>query len=126
MNTNTTEINKSPIDLVLLLAALAILIAGVYGYYYYDAESGLLRGLGMLVVVAVATGLVYLTEKGKALWTYFGAAKTEVRKVVWPTRAETVQTTIIVLIMVVLVGIALWLVDMFLGWGFTFSTGQGG
>ena len=52
-------------------------------------------------------------------------SKAEVRKVVWPTRQETVQTTLLVIAMVVLVGIMLWLMDMFLRWAVMILTGQG-
>jgi preprotein translocase subunit SecE len=52
------------------------------------------------------------TTAGRKLWTFAADSRTEVRKVVWPSRQETVQTTFIVLVMVLIMGIILWLVDM--------------
>ena len=57
---------------------------------------------------------------------FISGANTEVRRVVWPTRAETLQTTLAVLVVVLLVGIFLWLLDMLLLWAVQLLTGQGG
>jgi len=56
------------------------------------------------------------TAKGRLLAAFFGNARTEVRKMVWPTRVETTQTTLIVIAVVIMVGIFLWLLDMLLAW----------
>jgi preprotein translocase subunit SecE len=63
---------------------------------------------------------------GRTTWAFIGNTRTEVRKVVWPTRAETVQTTLAVLFVVVLMGVVLWLMDMVLLWAIRLLTGQGG
>jgi preprotein translocase subunit SecE len=60
------------------------------------------------------------------LWQFAGDARTEVRKVVWPTRQETMQTTLVVIVMVLILGIILWLFDMMLMGILRFLTGQGG
>ena len=54
---------------------------------------------------------------GKILWSYFQNSRTELRKVVWPTRVETMQTTLIVSIVVIVAGVFLWFLDLFFGWG---------
>ena len=59
----------------------------------------------------------FFRNKGRRSLAFFKDARIEVRKVVWPTRQEAMQTTVAVLFMVVLVAIMLWLFDMFLGWG---------
>ncbi len=112
-----TEHSTSGIDTVKLTTALMGLIAGVVGFYYFEDESQLLRVIGMLAVVAVAFFIVTTTNIGQRSLGFVRDARVEVRKVVWPTRQETTQTTIAVLIMVVLVAIMLWLFDMVLGWG---------
>ena len=66
------------------------------------------------------------TEIGKNVWLFVLESKQEVRKVVWPTREETVRTTLLVFAMVTVVGLILWFLDMFLFWGVRFLTGQGG
>jgi len=66
------------------------------------------------------------TALGRSTWSFIGATRTEVRKVVWPTRAETMQTTMAVLFVVVVMGILLWLLDMVLLRAIRLLTGQGG
>jgi preprotein translocase subunit SecE len=56
------------------------------------------------------------SQSGKAAWAFVRDARTEVRKVVWPTRKETAQTTLFVIVAVIFMGVCLWLLDMFLGW----------
>ena len=99
------------------MTAVLVLLAGVVGFYYFEDESQLLRVLGMLAVAAVAFFIAATSEPGKRSLGFVKEARVEVRKVVWPTRQETIQTTIAVLFMVILVAIMLWLFDMLLGWG---------
>jgi preprotein translocase subunit SecE len=112
-----TEQSTSAIDTFNLMTAVLVLLAGVVGFYYFEEESQLLRVLGMLAVAVIAFLIAATSDVGRRSIGFFKDARVEVRKVVWPTRQETVQTTIAVLFMVVLVAIMLWLFDMFLGWG---------
>jgi preprotein translocase subunit SecE len=112
-----TEQSSSAIDTFKLMTAVLVLIAGVVGFYYFEEESQLLRVLGMLAVAVVAFLIAATSEPGRRGLVFVKDARVEVRKVVWPTRQETLQTTIAVLFMVILVAIMLWLFDMFLGWG---------
>ncbi len=108
---------KSSLDTAKLLLAAVILAAGIFGFYYYAEASPLYRVLGLLAVVAVAGGVVMTTALGRGLWAFVGESRNELRKVVWPTRQETTQTTLVVLVMVMIVAIFLWLLDMLLRWG---------
>ena len=112
-----TEQTSSAIDTFKLMTAVLVLIAGVVGFYYFEEESQLLRVLGMLAVAVIAFFIVASSDPGRRGLSFVKEARVEVRKVVWPTRQETLQTTIAVLFMVILVAIMLWLFDMFLGWG---------
>ena len=112
-----TEQSTSAIDTFKLMTAVLVLIAGVVGFYYFEEQSHLLRVLGMLAVAVIAFLIAATSEPGRRGLGFVRDARVEVRKVVWPTRQETVQTTIAVLFMVLLVAIMLWLFDMFLGWG---------
>ena len=112
-----TEQSTSAIDTFKLMTAVLVLIAGVAGFYYFEDESQLLRVLGMLAVAVVAFAIAATSEPGRRGLGFFRDSRVEVRKVVWPTRQEALQTTIAVLFMVILVAIMLWLFDMFLGWG---------
>ncbi len=112
-----TEQTTSVIDSFKLMTAVLVLIAGVVGFYYFEDESQLLRVLGMLAVAIVAFLIAATTDKGRRGLGFVREARVEVRKVVWPTRQEALQTTLAVLFMVILVAIMLWLFDLFLGWG---------
>jgi preprotein translocase subunit SecE len=70
----------------------------------------------------------FAKDRGVApgLLGFISGAYSETQRVVWPTRAETVQTTLVVLVMVMVVGVALWLLDMVLLWAIQILTGQGG
>lgn len=113
----STEKQGSIVDTIKLLLALAVLIAGIVGFYYFAEESLLYRVLGLLAVVGIAVGISLMTVKGRNLLGFLGTSRTEVRKMVWPTRAETMQTTLMVFILVVILAIFLWFVDMLLGAG---------
>ena len=112
-------------DTVKLVFAVALLVASVAGYYYFANESVFYRALGVIGLSLLALGVVFTTAQGRNLWSFFKESRVEVRKMVWPTRQETVQTTLIVFALVFLVGLILWLLDMFLFWAVTLLTGQG-
>jgi preprotein translocase subunit SecE len=120
------EAGVTGFDLVKLVAAAVLLIAGIYGFYYFAAYSTLLRVIGLLVVAGAAATIAMGTAQGRRLWQFAGDARTEVRKVVWPTRQETMQTTLVVIVMVLVLGIILWLFDMMLMGILRLLTGQGG
>ena len=118
-----TETEGSRGDIV-KYALAALLMAGAVGAFYVYAEASLLlRVLGLLGVSLVAAAIVYQTAAGRQLWLFFQAARTEVRKVVWPTRTETLQTTLIVFVLVLLVGLFLWLLDWVFSTGFQWVDG---
>ena len=121
-----SESGKSKLDTVKLLLAFVLLGLGVAGFYYLENESQLYRVLALLVVGFVAVGVVYTTAMGKRVAGFVRDSRTEVRKVVWPSRQETIQTTLIVIVAVFIIGIFLWLLDMLLLWGVQVLTGQGG
>jgi preprotein translocase subunit SecE len=114
-NSNAQEAN-APLNTVLWVVAIALVVAGIYGNNYFGGESLLYRVLGLLAVSIVAAGIAFQTIQGKAFWVLLKGARTEIRKVVWPTRQETVQTTMIVSLVVVVAGLILWGLDTLLGW----------
>jgi len=120
------EAGATGLDTAKLVAAAVLLVAGIFGFYYFVAYSTLLRVVGLLVVAGIAVAVALQTAQGRRLWQFAGDARTEVRKVVWPTRQETMQTTLVVIVMVLVLGIVLWLFDMMLTGILRFLTGQGG
>jgi preprotein translocase subunit SecE len=121
-----TETQASGLDTVKLTVALVLLGAAVVAFYWYEDQSLLIRVLGLISVAAVSILIASQTAVGRSTWTFIGNTRNEVRKVVWPTRAETTQTALAVLFVVVLMGVVLWLLDMFLLWAIRLLTGQGG
>ena len=102
------------LDWLKWIAATAIVGAGIYLNSYFSAESLLLRTIGLLFVAAIAGWTAAQTEKGGAFIHLCMEARVEIRKVVWPSRQETTQTTIVVLIVIFIVAIILWLLDSML------------
>jgi preprotein translocase subunit SecE len=113
---STVETTGGKLDTFKLGLALLILIAALVGFYIYAEQDLLYRVVGLLAAVGVSVAIALQTDKGREIWGYFHDAQIEVRKVVWPTRKETVNTTLLVIGMVIIVAIILWLLDMFLGW----------
>lgn len=112
-------------DKVKFILAALIVAAAIGGFYYYGDQSLLFRVLALLVAIGISTAIFLQTVAGQRAWEFIGEARTEVRKVVWPTRKETIQTTLVVMAMVVVVAILLWIIDMFLMWAVKLLTGQG-
>lgn len=125
MNTQV-EASASVFDVVKQVISVVIVVAGVAAFYYFSEVPLLYRVIGLVVVALVVVGTMLTTEVGRNVWGFVLESKQEVRKVVWPTREETFRTTLLVFGMVFLVGLILWLLDMFLFWGVRFLTGQGG
>ncbi|MCO6413007.1 MAG: preprotein translocase subunit SecE [Thiogranum sp.] len=121
-----TEAQASSLDTVKLTAAVVLLGGAVVAFYWFSDQSLLIRVLGLLAVAAVSVAIASQTARGRSVWGFLGGTRNEVRKVVWPTRAETTQTVMAVLFVVVLMGVVLWLLDMFLLWAIRLLTGQGG
>ncbi|MGK0674597.1 MAG: preprotein translocase subunit SecE [Halothiobacillaceae bacterium] len=121
-----TEASASALDNIKLALALLVLLVGVVGFYWFDHVALAWRVLALLGLVGVAAGLVAMTAMGRGFFAFFREARVELRKVVWPTRQETLQVTLSVLILVLIVGIFLWLVDALLFWAVRLIIGQGG
>ncbi|MBK1695016.1 preprotein translocase subunit SecE [Chromatium weissei] len=125
MNLRTENLGVS-LDTIKLTVAAFLLVFGITAFYYFASLSTFLRVIGLLIVVGGAVAIVYQTQLGRLLWQFVTDSRMEVRKVVWPSRQETLQTTLIVIAMVLIVGILLWLFDMMLMTILRFLTGQGG
>ncbi|PTT33224.1 preprotein translocase subunit SecE [Pseudomonas sp. HMWF021] len=114
--TPKAEAQGSRFDLLKWLVVVALVVVGVVGNQYYAASPILYRVLALLAIAAVAAFVGLQTAKGKAFFVLVKEARTEIRKVVWPTRQETTQTTLIVVAVVIVMALLLWGVDSLLGW----------
>lgn len=116
----------SRLDTAKLTFAVLFLLVGVVGFYSFEEQSLLLRVLGLIAVAGASVAIAITTGTGKAAWGFARDSRTELRKVVWPTRQETIQTTLVVMLVVILIGVFLWLLDSLLMWVVKLLTGQGG
>ena len=110
------EAKDSRFDLVKWLVVAALIAVGVVGNQYFSAEPVLYRVLGLVVLGAVAAFVAFQTARGQAFAVLLKEARVEIRKVVWPTRQETTQTTLIVVAVVLVMALLLWGLDSLLGW----------
>ncbi|OUS33037.1 preprotein translocase subunit SecE ['Osedax' symbiont bacterium Rs2_46_30_T18] len=110
------ENSGSKLDGLKWLVVVSLVVVGVIGNSYYADQSLLYRVIALLVLAGVAGFVGFQTAKGAAFFVHMKEAKNEIRKVVWPTRQETGQTTMMVVAVVIIIGILLWGLDTFLGW----------
>jgi preprotein translocase subunit SecE len=123
-----TKVENQPtfLDTAKLVLAAAILLGGIAAYYLYPDASVLLRAVGVLVATIAAGFVAFQSAQGHELWKFIQASRVELRKVVWPTREETIQTTIAVFIFALIMGVFFWLLDLLLLYVTSYLTGQGG
>ena len=121
--TDTTE--SSVADKIKLVFAVALVVAGIAGYYWLAAESILLRVLSVIAGFAAGVAVALTSDLGKQFVVFGRESLGEVKKVVWPTRKETMQTTAAVFAFVFVMALFLWvtdkgiefvLYDLILGW----------
>lgn len=104
-------------DVGLLTLAVLIVIAGVAAYYVLPATvAPIWHTLSVAGAIVVAAGVTWFTTAGHAMRDYLRETQFEMRKVVWPTREETIRTTLVVILVVVLLSIVLGLIDIILKW----------
>jgi preprotein translocase subunit SecE len=109
--------SKGFADSILWCVVWVVVALGIYGNYHFATDySSFKRVLGLCFMGAVAIFIAYLTQKGKSVAALLVGAKAEVQKVVWPSKQEIIQTTIVVVIAVIVVGIMLFGIDSLLGW----------
>jgi preprotein translocase subunit SecE len=115
MNANAQE-NSGQLNGLKWLLVAAVVGAAVWGNSYFAAEPLLYRVIGLLVMTAIGIAISLQTSQGAAFANLAKGTRTEIRKVVWPTRQETTQTTMIVVVFVVVCGLILWGMDTLFGW----------
>jgi len=112
-------------DKIKMTLAVALVIAGVWGYYHFSEAAQVLRVLMVLGGLLAAAGVAWLTEAGKQLFAFGQEAWQESGKVSWPIRKETIQTTLVVFGFVVIMALFLFAIDTSLAWMIKIITGRG-
>lgn len=108
------------------LIVVVIIAAGVVANLYFNQVDVAYRATIGIFVVAIALGVAYTTSQGSAAWVFIKSSRTEMRKVVWPTRQETIQTALVVVAMVIITALILWGIDSLFMWIVGMITGQRG
>ncbi len=115
MSTKTEASNtQNNADVAKWIAAVALLVVGLVGFYYFSQTPLLVRVIALLALSGGAVFLALQTIKGQAAWNFTQSAQLEMRKVVWPTKQETLQTTGIVVLMALVMAIMIWIIDSLL------------
>jgi preprotein translocase subunit SecE len=123
--TEQVQQGATAVDAAKLAAGIAILAAGIAGFYLLAEQPIWLRWIIVLAALAVA-GLVALQSyQGKTFQSFVQSSRIELRKVVWPNRQETMQVTVVVFAMVLVLGLFFWGLDTLLGALTRWLTGQG-
>ncbi len=120
------ELPQSSRDALLFALSALLASAGVVAFYWLAAFPLPWRLGALLLAVGLAVALFATTGKGRAAVEFLRETNIEVRKVVWPTRPETIQTTGIVFIAVIISAVFLWGLDSALAITVKTLTGRGG
>lgn len=123
---NDLSTGSSHRDSALLVTSLGLIVAGLASFYLFAAELvAPVRVLILLAAIGLALGVAYQTALGKTLWGYIAGSRIELRKIVWPSRQESVQATLMIAVVVLLMALLLWGLDSVLLWAVKLLTGRG-
>jgi preprotein translocase subunit SecE len=125
MNTSE-ETGSGFLDTLKLALAAGFLVGGIVIFYQYEQQSLLVSVSVVLVAVALAIAVFMATDRGRLLWKIIKGSRVEISKVIWPTRQETMQTTLTVFVFALIMAVFFWGLDFFLLWITRLLTGQGG
>jgi preprotein translocase subunit SecE len=124
--TDQVQENATALDALKLAAGVVILASGIVGFYMLVDLPIWLRWIIVLAAL-VAGALVGLQSlQGRTFWSFVQSSRIELRKVVWPNRQETMQVTLVVFVMIVVLGLFFWGVDTLLAFLTKWLTGRGG
>ncbi|RFF29287.1 preprotein translocase subunit SecE [Wenzhouxiangella sediminis] len=114
-------------DYLIWSIGLLIVAAGFYGFYQFSGDVITpIRAVGLLVAIVIAAFVIAQTTRGREFFSFLREADVERRKVVWPTRSETVQTTLVVIVLTIIASIVLFILDTIFGWVIRQLIGAGG
>ena len=112
--TDQVQENATALDALKLAAGVVILAAGIVGFYCWSDLPIWLRWIIVLAALVVGALVSLQSYQGKTFWQFVQSSRVELRKVVWPNRQETMQVTLVVFVMIVVLGLFFWGVDTLL------------
>ena len=113
-------------DMVKLVVAILFVIGGVAGYYVLGNQPAWMRWLAVAAGLVLAGLVIAFSRYGTALKQFWADSRIELRKIVWPNRQETMQVTLVVFVMIIVLGLFFWGVDTLLALLTKWLTGRGG
>jgi preprotein translocase subunit SecE len=125
MKTSTETGSGGFLDTIKIALAAAILVGGIVAFYIYEEQSLLISVSALLVCLFAAIAVFMQSDRGQLLWKFIQGSRVEIRKVVWPTRQETLQTALTVMVFALILGLFFWGLDFFLLWITRLLTGYG-
>ena len=115
--------SPSSFDALKWTLIVVLLVAGIVANTYFSQVAWALRATAGIFLVAAILLVAIRTAAGRLAWSFAKSARQELRKVVWPTRQETVQTTLVVVVMVIIAALILWGLDKLFFWLIGWLTG---
>jgi preprotein translocase subunit SecE len=113
-------------DTALMTLSVLVLFIGIFAFYWYEDQALTFRIAMVVVGLAAAGALAWLSSYGREFWQFAQASRIELRKVVWPSKDETIKTTYVVFIFAIVMGLFFWGLDWVLTWLTRLLTGQSG
>jgi preprotein translocase subunit SecE len=123
--TEQVQESGTALDAAKLTAGIAIVAAGIVGFYLLSEQPIWLRWIIVLAALVAGSFVSLQSHQGKSFWAFVQSSRVELRKVVWPTSQETVQVTIVVFVMVIVLSLFFWGLDSVLGLLTRWLTGHG-
>ena len=105
------------------LLVVVLLVGTIVADFFYSQIVWPIRAAIGISVIVILLAIASQTEKGQKAWGFIKGARMELRKVVWPTRPEAIQTTLLVVVMVLITALILWGIDSFFMWAIAWMTG---
>jgi len=125
MSEQQVATQSSGFDSAKLAASIALVVGGLVAYYWFETQAWYLRGAYVIGGVVLGLFLAWQTAIGRNTLSFVLSSRNEVRKMVWPTREETLQTTLAVIVVVLITAVLMWMLDLGLFWALRGITGQG-
>lgn len=123
---NMLQNTKLRFELLKWLLIIFLLVGGMVANFYYSQVIVTIRAAVGIVLAILVLIIAAQTQKGRKAWSFIKSSRTELRKVIWPTRQETIQTTLVVVLMVIMTALILWGLDSFFIWAVAWMTGKRG
>ncbi len=117
MSANTEAQSSNPLDILKWIVVVGLVGGLAVGNAYFSGESVLYRALAAVAILVLAGFVALQTVKGRAFADLIREARGELRRVVWPTRPEATQTTMIVIGVTLVMALLMWGLDSLIGWG---------